>query len=175
MRVTLLLSALSAPVLWLACSTGPFARPEVLSSPARRGLAEALLENIHCDGEALSGRLLLSATAPGLLLDQRLIETASLTTEAVSACETGQPLPFVVMDVYAKPPRQEELLLLKPGYWYGKDVRILLFPKGAPGAPSPTCIDVELAFRDVTGAPLSPLRIRAQCHPALEAWVGGGG
>ncbi|ADO71578.1 hypothetical protein [Stigmatella aurantiaca] len=168
MRLTLLLSALSAPVLLLACSMGPFARLEVLSSPARRGLAEALLENIHCDGEALSGRLLLSATDQGLLLDQRLIEAAYLTTEAVSACETGQPLPFVVMDVYAKPPDREELLLLKPGYWYGKNVRIPLFTKSTHGDPSPTCIEVELAFRALDGAPLAPIRIRAQCLPRPE-------
>ncbi len=133
------------------------------STPERRPPAAALLQDIQCDGETLSGRFLLTAAEQGLLLDKRLIETAYLTAESVSSCETGQPLPFVVMDVYAKPPGPEDLLLLKPGYWYGKDVHIPLFTKGSMGASSPACIDVELAFRDLDGAPLAPLRIRAQC------------
>jgi hypothetical protein len=74
----------------------------------------------------------------------------------------------VVMDVYAKPPSQEDLLLLKPGYWYGKDVHIPLFTKGSTGASNPACINVELAFRALDGVPLSPLRIQAQCASAEQ-------
>jgi hypothetical protein len=173
MRMNIRPLALGSPLLLLACSMGPFSRSAAHDPQAQRGLAEALFQKIQCDGETLSGRLLLSATATGLLLDKRLIETAYLTTESVSACETGQPLPFVVMDVYAKPPSQEDLLLLKPGYWYGKDVHIPLFTKGSTGAPSPACINVELAFRALDGASLAPLRLQAQCtsdtHGSPEA------
>lgn len=161
MRVTISPFALGAPLLFLACSMGHTGNPA--SKPMRHPPAEVLLQDIQCDGETLSGRLLLTASAQGLLLDKRLIETAYLTTESVSACETGQPLPFVVMDVYAKPPDQEDLLLLKSGYWYGKDVHIPLFTKGSMGDSSPACINVELAFRDLDGAPLAPLHVRAQC------------
>lgn len=172
--------ALIAPLLLVACSKFPFFRQEEGDSTGTAGRAareddlgetasheqvEVLLQNIRYDGEALEGRLLISPLHRSLRLDQRLIESAYLTTESVSNCATGAPLAFIVMDVYAKPPSDEDLLLLKPGYWYGKDLRIPLFAKTETEHPRPECIEVEFAFRDLRGNTLTLVRARAGRSP----------
>ncbi len=102
----------------------------------------------------------MTAEEGNVLLDKRLIESIVLTTESVVECETGRRLSFLEMDVLARLPRDEDLLLLEPGYWYGKDVRIPLFTPGLNG-PEVACIEAELTFHPREGGAAS-LRVRGE-------------
>jgi hypothetical protein len=119
-------------------------------------------QDLHYDGETLSGRFLVSAQDHELRLDRRLIPSISLNTESVSDCTTGKPLPFIVMDVLAPRPREEDLLVLEPGYWYGKEVRIPLFTESLQQQFHPACIDAEFTFRVLGGEAAARVRVRAE-------------
>jgi hypothetical protein len=124
------------------------------------------LQNIDYDGEVLRGRLLISAVQGIIRIDKRLIENISLSLKGVSDCASGQELYFIKAGVVAPPLREEEILALEPGYWYGKDVRIPLFDQhlvesqGRPG-----CIDVELMLHVLEGRG-AHLRVRATRPPS---------
>lgn len=153
--------------LWLLVSCKGFplmGRPEVTGAqpPAQ---AQVELQDIRFDGKALAGRLLVRAVEHDLRLDKRLIESIYLTTESVSDCATGQPLAFVVMDVYARPPSEDDILLLAPGYWYGKDISVPLFTENLHGPSGPACIEAEFAFRALGGETAAHLRVRAERPP----------
>ncbi len=132
--------------------------------------AQAQLHDVRFDGRTLSGRLLVTAVEGSILLDTRLIESVVLTTETVMECETGRKLSFTEMDVLARPPQDEDLLVLKPGYWFGKDVRIPLFTEGLNG-PDVTCIEAELTFHPREGRSAS-LRVRGMLTAPGDAGVG---
>jgi hypothetical protein len=168
--------ALSALLLLAACTGFPFwgrAAPDhqkaksVYETGSNDGgaesqaLARVELENAHYDGRMLKGRLLVGASDRSLALDKRIIESIYLTTESVLNCATGQKVGFVVMDVYAQRPREEDILILEPGYWYGKDVSILLFSEEPLGQSTPPCIEAEFAFRAMGGKAAAILRVRA--------------
>ncbi len=119
------------------------------------------LQDIRYDGQALSGRLLVSAVEGSLRLDKRLIESIALPTKSVSDCETGQPVEYLVIDVLAPRPREEDVLTLQPGYWYGKEVRIPLFTTHPEGPAGPACIEAEFAFHALGGAPVARVQVRA--------------
>ncbi len=118
-------------------------------------------QDILFDGQMLSGRLLLTVEENSLRLDKRLLESVHLTTESVRDCDTGQALPFVVVDVLAPQPKEEDTLVLHPGYWYGKDIRLPLFTESLSNHFHPECVDVELSFHPSNAAAAVPLRIRA--------------
>ncbi|MBN1208864.1 MAG: hypothetical protein JXB05_28655 [Myxococcaceae bacterium] len=118
-------------------------------------------QDIHFDGETVSGRLLIGVAGGRLRLDERIIESIHLTTEAVAECATGRPLPHIVMDVLAPPPREEDILELAPGYWYGKEVRLPLLESRRAPEQAPECIDAEFQFRALGGSPTARLRVHA--------------
>ncbi|MBZ4375191.1 hypothetical protein NR800_34190 [Corallococcus interemptor] len=121
------------------------------------------------DGQTLSGRLLLGTSSGSLCLDRRLIESHTLTVERVLDCASGQPLPLLDVDVRTPPRREEDLLLLKPGQWYGRDVSVPLFPQSATGQPGPACVDVELSVHALDAANLAKPRLRVTRAPAPES------
>lgn len=126
-------------------------------------------QDVRYDGQSLSGRLLISALESRLRLDKRLITSIALTTESVSECETGKPLPFIEMDVRAARPSAEDILLLEPGYWYGKDVRIPLFTESLQ---HPACIDAEFAFHAVGGQTVASVHVRAGNNASMTPDTG---
>jgi hypothetical protein len=148
---------------------------EVESTAGGGGTARAELEtrDILYDGYALSGRLLVSAVGRSLRVDKRLIESISLTTRSVVDCSTGQPVGFLEMDVLAPRPQEEDILVLEPGYWYGKEVKILLFSRHGDARPGPECVIVEIAFHAVDGRRVGSSQIRAVRvpRPAADAGV----
>jgi hypothetical protein len=119
---------------------------------AERVSARMEMQDIRYDGKNLSGRLLISPLAGSLCLDKGFIEEFALVLDAVSECETGRHLGFFVADVLAPPLKEEDVLVLKPGYWYGKDVSLFHVARlrvratrasqspdaGMPAEPSPT-------------------------------------
>jgi hypothetical protein len=118
------------------------------------------LQNAHYDGKALSGRLLIGPTAESLCLDKRLIEEFTLVMEAVAECGTGRDVGFFVTDVMAPPMKEEDVLVLEPGSWYGKDVSIFLFSEKLTGQPSPDCIEAEFTFHALNVQRAARLRVR---------------
>ncbi|RYZ36296.1 MAG: hypothetical protein EOO71_32325 [Myxococcaceae bacterium] len=115
------------------------------------------------DGQSLSGRLLLGAVDGSLCVDRRLIESFTLNVERVLDCATGQPLGFLIVDVRAPPRRAEDVLLLEPGQWYGRNVSVPLF---SPSGPGPGCIDVELSVHTLDTPNVGALRVRAMRAPS---------
>ncbi|WP_224248054.1 hypothetical protein [Hyalangium gracile] len=120
------------------------------------------LQEPSYDGESLRGRLLLSPLEAELRIDKRLIESIDLTVDSVVACDTGAALPYVIMDVLAPARRDEDILLLEPGFWYGKEVRILLFAEHATRQPSPQCVEAEVAYHALDVRNVARVRIRAE-------------
>lgn len=163
----------AALLLLVSCKGLPFfvwARTSPLESMSKEAVGDAAppvrahveLQDVRYDGQTLTGRLLITAEKGRLLLDRRLIESVYLTTESISDCGTGQALPFVIMDVLASRPREEDILVLESGYWYGKDVSIPLFTESLSQQFQPACIDAEFNFHALGGETAARLRVRAE-------------
>lgn len=135
--------------------------------------AQAILEfqNPRFDGEVLSGRLLVSVEKGELIVDKRLIVNASVEVESVWGCGSSQPIGFLEVDAFPEPAREDELLTLTPGYWYGAETRFFLFDPEFTGTQAPSCIEVAILYRMENGAVAGRLRIRAEqaTTPASEA------
>jgi hypothetical protein len=159
MRMTWLAVASASLCVVTACRGVPAPGRAGSEEPSR---LELVLQDIRYDGETLSGRLLLSPVDGRLRVDKRLIESASLSTRSVTDCATGQPVEFLVMDVFARRPQEEDVLLLAPGYWYGKNIRIPLFVETPNGRRSPECIEAEIVFHALGGKTAAHLRVRAE-------------
>jgi hypothetical protein len=112
------------------------------------GHVQALLElqDIAFDGQIFSGRLLISPVGGNLHVDKRMIESFALSVKNVSACDTGQPLEYIITDVMAPSLREEDILVLQPGYWYGKQVRLRLFDEQSRGQTTPECFEADLIY-----------------------------
>jgi hypothetical protein len=129
--------------------------------------AQLELQNVSFDGETLSGRLLISPASSSLRIDKRLIESFALSVESVVECGTGTGLAYVIMDVLAPPPKEMDILTLAPGFWYGKEVRLLLFASEATKQPLPQCFEAEIVYHalDVKNA----ARLRVHVERSLPA------
>ena len=125
------------------------------------------LQDIHYDGWSLRGRFLITPEAGSIRLDKRLIESTALSMKSVTDCNTGRPVEFMVMDVFAKPPREEDVLLLKPGYWYGKDIRLPLIAEAPDRQRGPACIHAEIEFHSLEKTP-TLLHVRAEIPARSE-------
>ena len=123
------------------------------------------LQSLRYDGWTLSGRLLVSPEEGRLHLDKRLIASASLSTTSVRDCATGQSVEFMVIDVRAKRPQEEDVLVLEPGYWYGKDVRIPLFAETPDRQRGPECIEADMMFHALGGETVARVHVRAAITP----------
>jgi hypothetical protein len=130
------------------------------------------LQNVVYDGEALRGRLLIGAVEGTVRIDRRLIENISVSLKGVSDCASGQELYFIKSGVIAPPRREEDILALEPGYWYGKDVRIPLFDQHLQESQGhPECVDVDLVLHVLDGRS-AHLRVRAT-RPSSSGIDGG--
>jgi hypothetical protein len=161
-----------APLVFVAaCGRLPFFGRTDSGGTESPPKAQVEIQDVQYDGLRLTGRLLVGAVDQELSLDKRLIEESSLTTEAVSDCARDQPVKFVVMDVYARSPSREDTLVLKPGYWYGKDISVLLFAREHSQETGPDCVEVEFAFHVLGGKTAAALRVRAvrETPPAPDA------
>lgn len=165
MRMTWLACAAASLLAATACRGFPLpwgseaGTADEAEAPPR---TELLLQDIRYDGQTLSGRLLLSPLEGRLRLDKRLIESATLTTKSVTDCATRRPVEFMVMDVFVKHPQPEDVLILEPGYWYGKDIQLPLFAEAPDGGRGPECIDAELQVHALGGKTAARLQVRVE-------------
>lgn len=127
-----------------------------------QGPVHATLEvhYIRYDGEVLSGRLLIGAESGLVRLDKRLVSRAAVHVNSVLECGSGSPAAFIMADALPPPVRQEDLLILAPGYWYGTTMRFKLFSEHFTGI-GPECIEVQLTVFSFEGEALASSRIRA--------------
>lgn len=125
------------------------------SLPGRLELADALY-----DGKTLSGSLLVTPETHSLRLDRRLLSYSHINVSAVSDCKTGELVPFVIWDAAPPQARDEDLLVLECGYWYGATLNYKLFIERAHGL-GPECIDVQLVLLSFDGKPVASQRVRA--------------
>jgi hypothetical protein len=119
------------------------------------------MQDIRYDGQTLSGRILVGAVKGDIRLDRRLISSASVNVDSVSDCMTGSPVTFLMVDGFPPAPRDEDLLILKPGYWYGTEVRFPIFSERFMGRAGPDCIEADVSLLSYRGEPVGRVHIRA--------------
>jgi hypothetical protein len=185
MRLSLLLLISTLLLMVVGCRGLPFFSsastdsnsPAEATQPIDGAFSRARLEiqDVSYDGEDLRGRLLISPVGNNLRIDKRLIESFDLTVKSVVKCDTGEALPYVIMDVLAPALREEDILILKPGFWYGKDIRIFLFAEHATKQPGPQCFEAEIAYHalDVRNAARVHVRAERAAPPPRDAGVPG--
>ena len=166
MRISLLVLGSIAPVFF-ACarpaSLGSTELDHAFFNTTDGGVphVKLSLENARFDGQDLAGRFLVSVVNGHLRMDKRIVAGRTVSVEDVMDCVSGQPLDFIVMDFYSRPPRKDDILVLAPGYWYGKEVNIPVFDRRLADLQKTDCVRVKLVFR-AHGAPaLASLEVRA--------------
>jgi hypothetical protein len=122
------------------------------------------LQDATFDGQIFSGRLLISPIGGSLRVDKRMIESFTLSVKDVSACGTGQPLEYIITDVLAPPLREEDILILQPGYWYGKQIRLRLFDAQGGSQTTPECFEADLIYHALDAKFAGHIHVRAERH-----------
>lgn len=140
---------------------------QLVCGPEEPVRAELAMQETQYDGHTVSGRLLIGAVAGRLCLDKRLITNVSVNVDSVRDCATGLPATFIHADSFPRPPREEELVALSPGYWYGRQVNLRLFSP-LMGQRGPDCVEVRLSVFPARGGSLGQLSVRA-AHRAEPA------
>jgi hypothetical protein len=174
----------AAFLLLLAACTGlPFFGRKSPSSPHREASRDGAatksklpprsvmeIQDIQYDGWTLSGRLLVSPETGSLRLDRRLVTWGDVEIKHVSACEHGSVMAMHA-DVFSPLPSSEDLLVLNPGYWYGKTVRFKLFSEHFTGL-GPECVEADIILLSFDGMRVARQRIRA-VRPSTPSMNGG--
>lgn len=164
MFLRLIALGVSCGLLLSACQGFPLWRKETARSavppdPAARVKLE--FQGLAHDETSLYGRLLVGVEGGKALLDKRLPRNVSVSVESVWTCDTRQSVPVVFADYVTRPPTQEHLLVLEPGYWYGRDLSFLLFGVELTGQPAPDCVEVEFSLRSFDGDVLARASFRS--------------
>jgi hypothetical protein len=144
-------------LLMVACTGFPFLGRKSPSSPGSRTMKDEEsteskvpprsvmeIQDIQYDGWTLSGRVLVSPEAGQLRIDRRLIPNIHVEIRHVSECERGS-VRSIKVDVIAPRTRPEALLVLEPGYWYGKAVHFWLFDERLTGL-GPECVEADISL-----------------------------
>jgi hypothetical protein len=148
--------------------------------PLRGAVAEFQVTSY--DGENIEGRMLLGATIDPLVLDGRLIPTSTIFVDwdSVRECGKEKKIGTVEYDIFVLPPRPEDIVILRPGYWYGATIHYWLFGrrKLGPGKWSPPrgpeCIEAEFVVRALGGRPIATARIHTVRNDKRPAPPDGG-
>jgi hypothetical protein len=128
--------ALLIVLLGIACIS-PQPRP-ALTEPPR-----LVFQNIQYDGRTLSGLLFVEARSP-TVMDRRLAEDVSVGLASVLDSETRESLSPWVADRAMPEASGDDLITLRPGEWFGRNVSFLVFADPGGTAVGPRCIDFEL-------------------------------
>ena len=151
----------------LACATLPRTSERTSPEPAKTaargptlGCSESLrleIQNAEFDGRSVSLRLLAGASGRPIELPRRFVLHKSVVVDDVLDCSTNHHIPFLVFDDF-RGPDAEEVVRIDEKYWYGADLRFLLF---GPDAPSfPECIRLGLQ-----------LWLPCEEKPSQTAWI----
>ena len=119
------------------------------------------LQHVRYDGLRLSGRLLVGALVDGVRLDKRLLSNIHVNVNSVRDCAEKE-VPYAIMDYFVPSPRDEDLLILNRGYWYGAPAYFPLFVE-----PGPDCVLIELSLLSWEGRRVGSVRVRAERAPPM--------
>jgi hypothetical protein len=100
---------------------------EVQVVPDASDRAILLIENATYDGHRFAGRVLVTSSKGEMQIDARTV--SQLDVRSVTECATGQATSVVARDYANPPPKAGDILSLRPGVWFGKDVRFDLTPR----------------------------------------------
>jgi hypothetical protein len=103
-------------------------------------------QGLEHDDIYLYGRFLVGVEAGRVRLDKRLVENVSVTVRSVRTCDTHEEIHFIIADIFPPPPKQEHLVVLERGQWYGRDLYFLLLDKEITGHPAPSCVEAEFTL-----------------------------
>jgi hypothetical protein len=120
-------------------------------------------QDVHYDGEKLSGRLLIGVEEGRLRVNRQLHPDLQIEVRSPVECHTGLPVRFMVWDGFP-PHRKEDLLILEQGYWFGRAVDFSLFDEHLTG-PGPECLKAELWLFSFDGVVAARQEIRAERSP----------
>lgn len=132
--ISLFLGACASAPMEMVTSTTP-------KTPIKGAIAEFSITSF--DGRTLEGRLLLGATAEPFKLDGRLSEDVDIELRNVRECDTNKGLTYYQFDLVMQAPQSDEIVTVRPGYWYGVNTSFLLFGDKIK-APKPDCFEAEL-------------------------------
>lgn len=119
-------------------------------------------QDVHYDGRVLSGLVLISPEGKSLRLHKRFLPDV----QQVADC-ARRPTVSIIMDYFGSMPRPDDLLILEPGYWYGRRVSFTLFDEYFTGI-GPECIDARLLISSFDGQLVAGVPIRAVRPPVPE-------
>jgi hypothetical protein len=124
------------------------------------------VQDIQYDGFTVSARVLVSPEGAPLRLDRRLIPSIDVSIGIVADCERGSVM-SIHADVFSALNRAENLMVLEPGYWYGRTVHFMLFDDHFTGL-GPECVEATLRLHAFDGRVVARERIRAVRPPSLD-------
>lgn len=102
------------------------------------------------DGESLKGRVLLGASLDPITLDGRLLEWIDIEVRNVRACDTQKVLSYYHLDIDYPAAQKDEIVILRPHYWYGADIDLLMFGSRLK-QPNPDCFEGDLMVWSLDG------------------------
>lgn len=142
-----------------ACASNPGEKSleQIDKKPLKGALAE--FKVISYDGRILKGRLLLGATIDPVVVDGRLFEWIDVGLENIRECAKTEALKHWVYEAIPQAPREDELIRVQPGYWYGVNLNYLLFQERATGL-GPACFEAEVVVLAVDGRVAAKVPIR---------------
>jgi hypothetical protein len=148
-------------VLTGACASTPGDRAsrETTNKPLRGGIAEFHL--ISYNGTIIKGRVLLGATIDPLVIDGRLMVSGDvdLDMRTLRACGKKDEVGYIESDAFPLPPRPDQIVTIRPGYWYGRTINYWLFDQKTTGL-GPDCLEADLFVRALDGREAARLPIR---------------
>jgi hypothetical protein len=179
MRVNRLELGAASLFLMAACTGFPFFGRKS-PSPSGRAAIEAdaqvpprvrlEVQDIQYDGWTLSARVLVSPESGALRLDRRFIPELDVELWGVSDCKSGA-VGAIRADVIAPRARPEDLLVLEPGFWFGRTVHFRPFAEHITPF-GPECVEAYVRLFSFDGKPVARQLIRA-VRPPPQALDGG--
>jgi hypothetical protein len=142
---------LSMLIFTSACASTPrgSGSRQAAKPPLRGGVAEVRIDSY--DGETMKGRVLLGATIDPLVIDRRIIPPINVEVKNLQLCDNKKdPFQYIEFDVSAPPRRPEDIITVRPGYWYGGQISYWIFAAKQTG-PGPDCFEAELVMRALDG------------------------
>lgn len=153
------------PSIVLLCGLGCVTLRDRLSRA--RGTPVVLVDRAKFDGVYLSGRLLVSAEDAGyVIIDRRMAEHAIIVVDEVFDCDGGSTVDYIAADSVITPPRDDDLLCIEPGYWFGHDFSLFVYEERIAKVPPPECLEALVAVNFKAAGPdggkgRPALRVRA--------------
>jgi hypothetical protein len=147
------------PLFWEA-KPSPNDTGEISEGGKTPGRVQLELQDIHYDGETLSGRLLIGVEEGRLRLNRQLFSGIQAEVRFPVDCRTGLPVKYIIWDSFP-PHRKEDLLILERGYWYGKEIEFPIFDEHFTGL-GPECLKAEIWLFSFDGRIAARRELRAE-------------